>query len=89
MACRNNNKRKRYLKDIDNPYDTKDQQSERMGPHCDLTYSSIDVLEAGSDTLADVLDLTLVVWVVHGQRVENENLTPLCALVQGSQQLGD
>ncbi len=55
----------------------------------EAAYSSVDVLEARGDTLADVLDLALLGGGVHGKGVEDEDLAPLRALVQGCQQLGD
>ena len=51
--------------------------------------SCIGVGEAGSHTLTDVLGLLGVGRRVSGKRVEDEDLTPLCALVKGRQQLVD
>ena len=42
-----------------------------------------------SDPLADGLSLPVILGVVAGQRVEDEDLTLLRALVQGSQELVD
>ena len=53
-----------------------------------FTYSSIDVLKTRGDTLADVLELALVLGRIHGERIKNEDLTPLSALVESSKELG-
>ena len=51
--------------------------------------SSVGMGRPWSDPLADGLSLPVILGVVAGQRVEDEDLTLLRALVQGSQELVD
>ena len=45
--------------------------------------------KAGSDTFTDILGFLGISRRVSGEGVKDEDLSPLCALIEGSQQLVD
>lgn len=52
-------------------------------------HGSVGVGEAWGDPLTDALGLLVVLGLVGSQGVQDEDLAPLCALVQCRQQLVD
>ena len=45
--------------------------------------------QAGSDSLTDTLGLSVILRVVAGERVQDEDLAPLGALIESREQLVD
>ena len=51
--------------------------------------SCVGMREAGSDTFTDILGFLGIGRRVSGEGVKDEDLAPLCALIEGGQQLVD
>ena len=52
-------------------------------------HSSIGMSQSGRDSLTDTLSLAVILGVVAGERVQDEDLAPLGALIESREQLVD